>query len=127
VTSRREDLGLVMQNLELSLLHTDFSEDPKRLERLLASDFREVNNLGRVSSRAAVRQWLLEKNPADRWELASFEAQQLSPALRLATYHARQVQPPRPDSKGSLHVSLWRLDTSAGDWQLVFHQATRCL
>ena len=127
MTSRKEDFGPVMQDLELSLLHTNFSGAPERLERLLASDFREVNNLGRVSSREAVRQWLLAKDPADRWEFASFAAQELSPALRLATYHARQVQPPRPDSKGSLHVSLWRLDTISGDWQLVFHQATRCL
>jgi hypothetical protein len=127
VTSDNADLGHAMQSLELSLLHTDFSTDPERLERLLAADFREVNNFGRVSSREAVRQWLLEKNPADRWEIAPFEVQVLSPTLRLATYHARQMQPPRPDSKGSLHVSLWRLDTSAGDWQLIFHQATRCL
>lgn len=116
-----------MQSLELALLHTDFSTNPDQLERMLAADFREVNNRGAASSRAAVKLWLLRKDPADRWEFADLEAQELAPALRLVTYHARQVQPPRPESSGSRHVSLWRLDTASGDWQLVFHQASRCL
>jgi hypothetical protein len=113
-----------MQVCETALLHTDFIRQPDLLELMLAHDFQEISGAGR-SSREAVRQWLLQKDPRARWELDQFETSELTPDLRLVTYHARQVIPERSASKGSLHSSLWSYSKHMQCWQLRFHQASK--
>ena len=84
-----------MQQLEERLLHTDFSSQPQQLDALLAQDFEEVSPIGQGTARAQVVQWLLQKNPAHRWQLSQWQVASLSDAVRLVRYHAVQSTPPR--------------------------------
>lgn len=113
-----------MQQLELQLLHTDFRANPAALEQLLAHDFTEVAPSGQTTSRAEVIRWLLQKDPQHRWQLSDWHVSELAADVRLVRYHAvRSV--PVSTSKGASHVSLWRLDSASGCWQLHFHQSTK--
>jgi hypothetical protein len=116
-----------MHALESSLLHSDYSAQPALLERLLHRNFVEINARGSETSRAQVLQWLLQKSTEERWEFSQLKVVELAPETRLVTYHARQIIPARPESKGSLHSSLWCLHTEAQCWQLRFHQASKCV
>jgi hypothetical protein len=113
-----------MQQLELRLLHTDFRTNTAALEQLLAQDFVEVAPNGRVTSREDVIRWLLQKDPADRWELSDWHVSELAADVRLVRYHAvRSI--PASTSKGASHVSLWRFDSASQCWLLHFHQSTK--
>ncbi|HHX81750.1 MAG TPA: DUF4440 domain-containing protein [Pseudomonadaceae bacterium] len=114
-----------MRALEERLLHDDFRASAERLDALLAEDLVEIDGSGRQSDRAAIRHWLLNKDPAARWCLSELQVRELSAELRLVLYHARQVEPPRPHSAGSRRSSLWRFDAGSGSWQLCFHQASK--
>jgi hypothetical protein len=116
-----------MQALETALLHDDHTHDVAALERLLASEFIEVNSFGGETSRSEVLQWLLQKDPAARWQLSEFAVQELAEGLCLVRYHAQQIAPQRSASKGARHVSLWGLSAELKCWQLRFHQATKVL
>jgi hypothetical protein len=117
-----------MQALEETLLHADHSRDPAALERLLAPDFTEVNGVGGDTSRSEVVRWLLQKDPAARWQFSALDVVELAPSLRLVRYHAQQIAPPRAaPSKGARHVSLWCFNAALQCWQLRFHQATKVL
>lgn len=118
-------LMATLQALEQALLHTDFREDPSQLERLLAPDFVEVNPMGMPTDRQAVVAWLLAKNPQDRWQFSEWQLEPVGPGAILVRYHAVRTSP-ASTSKGARHVSLWR-QTSAGSWQLCFHQSTKVL
>jgi hypothetical protein len=120
-------LARQMQALEETLLHDDHSGSTAVLERLLAPDFIEVNPAGGRSPRPEVLRWLQQKDPAARWHLQDLEVQELSPELRLVTYHALQVAPQRSSSKGARHASLWSFNGRLQCWQLRFHQSTRVL
>ena len=113
-----------MQQLETALLHTDFRDSPEQLERLLANDFEEVSPSGQHSSRAQVVQWLLQKDPAFRWQLSQWHVTELSDAARIVRYHAIQSVPPSA-SKGAVHCSVWNYDNAMQCWRLQFHQSTK--
>jgi len=116
-----------MQALEAALLHDDHSHAVAALERLLASEFIEVNSFGGETSRSEVLQWLLQKDPVARWQFNEFTVHELAEGLCLVRYHAQQVAPQRSGSKGARHVSLWGFDAVLQCWQLRFHQATKVL
>lgn len=113
-----------MQQLELTLLHADHRANPAALEQMLAPEFVEVAPQGHVSERTAVLQWLFNKPATHRWQLSHWQAEALSPTLRLVRYHAVRVEPPS-HSNGALHVSLWRFDAELTCWRLHFHQSTK--
>jgi hypothetical protein len=118
-------LAQQMQACEEYLLHSDFRERPQVLESLLADDFVEVAASGVIASRAAVLQWLLDKDQRARWQLTELQAFELGAGLRHVRYHARQLLPAPSPGNGSLHSSLWRYNDSLQCWQLYYHQATR--
>ena len=109
---------------EQQLLHGDFRNDVARLEQLLTSDFVEISH-GRISDRAQVIAWLLDKDPAARWTFTDVHVTDLARAVRLVRYHAKQVQPQPSQGNGALHSSIWCFDTDLRCWRLRFHQATR--
>ncbi|MFZ9584198.1 MAG: DUF4440 domain-containing protein [Pseudohongiellaceae bacterium] len=113
-----------MLELEQLLLHADHRQDPAQLERLLAPELVEVAANGRHSARADVLQWLLAKDPGQRWLLTEGHVERLAPGWRLLRYHARRSEPPSA-SQGAWHVSLWRYDPDCRSWRLHFHQSTR--
>lgn len=112
-----------MQQLEQALLHQDFQHKPAELERLLAADFMEVSPQGSQTTRSEVLQWLLQKNPEDRWLFTDWQVNEVTPGLRVVRYHAVRCVPASA-SKGARHLSLWR-QHAEGHWQLWFHQSTK--
>lgn len=116
-----------MCDLEERLLHTDFSNQPQLLEDMLAAEFTEINASGQTGSRAAVCQWLMQKNKAARWRLTEVVVTELQPQMRLVNYHASQIAPVPSASKGALHSSIWNFNQQLQCWQLRFHQATKVL
>jgi hypothetical protein len=113
-----------MQQLEAQLLHTDFHKTPQQLELLLAEDFQEVSPTGSISTRAQVISWLLQKDPAHRWQFSEWQLSEPAPAVRLLRYHAMQCVPASP-GKGARHVSLWCFNDKQHGWQLRFHQSSK--
>lgn len=109
---------------EQHLLHGDFRDDPGALERLFAPDFVEISH-GRVSDRAQVIAWLLQKDPEARWAFNDLQVTELAPGVRLVRYHAQQILPQPSQGNGALHSSIWCFSKEMQLWQLRFHQATR--
>jgi hypothetical protein len=124
MTNNADSMLEVMQQLEHTLLHGNHHADPAKLEQLLAPEFQEVSPRGSVSSRQDVVQWLLQKDPALRWQWRDWLVQELAPQVRLVRYHAQQSVSPA-QSKGSLHSSFWRYDQEQQCWRLAFHQSTK--
>lgn len=116
----------MMQQLEQTLLQTDFRQDPQQLDDLLTDDFREVSPVGTRANRAEVMQWLLQKDPAQRWQLSQWQLDEPAAGVRVLRYHAVRTVPVST-SKGALHVSIWHWHSGLGHWQLWFHQSTKVL
>ena len=114
-----------MQALERSLLHTDFRDKPRQLQALLADEFREVTADGNVASRQQVIDWLLNKDPAARWDFNEMSVSEPGLHVRLLHYRAKQVLPQSSPGKGSRYCSVWKFNPQTQSWQLAFHQATR--
>lgn len=116
--------------LELKLLHTDLRTNPVVVDELLDEDFEEIGNTGKVTNRAQVIQWLLNKDSAQRWHLADFRIKKVSNDTVIAIYRARkqtQVDDARNDDTasllGSIRSSVWQ--RRGEHWKIVFHQATQ--
>ncbi|MGV3591146.1 MAG: DUF4440 domain-containing protein [Gammaproteobacteria bacterium] len=109
---------------EQQLLHDGFRNDVAGLEKLLTSDFVEISH-GRISDRAQVIAWLLNKDPAARWTFSDVHVTELARDVRLVRYHAKQVQPQPSQGNGALHSSIWCFHGGLACWQLRFHQVTR--
>lgn len=114
------------QSLELKLLHTNWQQQAEELEKLLSEQFMEIGPSGRVTSRAAVINWLLHKDADERWSIDELNLHRLSPDITLVYYRARRVRPSSA-SRGSMRTSIWQNAGAAGQWQLLFHQATKIL
>ncbi|MDH5479725.1 MAG: DUF4440 domain-containing protein [Nitrosomonas sp.] len=112
-----------MEQLELLLLHTDMQANPTFLDGLLSHEFEEIGSSGCVTSRQEVVDWLLHKNPNDRWSIENFRVKELSKDLILAIYHAHQIVGHNHQSKVSIRSSIWKLDED--NWKLVFHHASK--
>ena len=115
-----------VRQLELKLLHSDIKVMPSLLDALLAKEFEEIGGNGAVSSRQEVVDWLLNKNPQDRWSFTDFRVREVSTDLVLAIYHAKKVVGQKNIvSKGSVRSSIWKHNTQG--WQMVFHQASKII
>jgi hypothetical protein len=113
-----------IKQLELKLLHSDMKVSPSLLDTLLAKEFEEIGDNGAVNTRQDVADWLLNKNPQERWLLTDFRVKELSAGLVLAIYHAKKVAGQKKFvSKGSVRSSIWKYNTQG--WQIVFHQASK--
>lgn len=113
-----------IKQLELKLLHSDMKVSPSLLDTLLAKEFEEIGDNGAVNTRQDVADWLLNKNPQERWLLTDFRVKELSAGLVLAIYHAKKVAGQKNFvSKGSVRSSIWKHNTQG--WQIVFHQASK--
>jgi len=115
-----------IRRLELKLLHSDMNVMPSLLDTLLTKEFEEIGDNGAVSSRQEVVDWLLTKNPQDRWSLTDFKVRELSDDLVLAIYHVEKIVGQKNIvSKGSIRSSIWKHNTQG--WQMVFHQASKII
>ena len=106
-------------------MHSDMQAAPALLDTLLAQEFKEIGSNGYVSTRQEVVDWLLKKNPNDRWALTDFSVEELSSELVLAIYHACKISDHNSVSKGSIRSSIWKHDGRR--WKMVFHQASKLI
>lgn len=83
-----QEISLYIQNLELELLHHDWTEDPQSIDELLSADFEEIDANGTVHSRHDVVQWLMQKDKMQRWSLLNFRIKLLTDECVLAIYNA---------------------------------------
>ncbi len=112
-----------IRQLEIKLLHTDMKGNPSVLNALLAEDFEEIGSTGRIGSRQAVIDWLLNKSIHDRWSMIHFRVKVLSDDLVLAIYQAQKIGGSDSVGKGSIRSSIWKR-TGSG-WKMVFHQGSK--
>ena len=112
-----------IQRLELRLLQSDLNAHPELIDELLAANFEEIDNRGRLQCRDDVIGWLMRKDPHLHWAFNHFRVKILADDLALAIYSVQN--PTQPDAKppGSIRTSLWQ--RQGNDWKMIFHQATQ--
>lgn len=91
------------------------------LLRQTAPDFWEIGASGRRYSREHVTATLLERfsrSHDDPWETSEFHCRRLCPDTYLLTYTLRQLD------RVTRRATIWRRESDAGGWQVVFHQGT---
>jgi len=109
----------LLLQLEQSLLNPQ-TRTPDTAASLLADDFVEFSASGQRHARADVLA-LLQSAPPERIEASDFQVRFLTPQAALLTYVT--VKNGNATSR-CLRSSLWR--QRDGNWQLAFHQGTRC-
>ena len=109
-----------LQRLEEEILRPDVRRSPEAMAALLAEDFREFGQSGRVYDKASILATVAQSDEA-QLSLSQFAATALAPSVVLVTYQSTQR-----DASGkvrqALRSSIWRR-TEQG-WELVFHQDT---
>lgn len=123
IAGEEATLLALLAELEAYLLHHDHRVDPARLETLLAAELSEITAQGQRVERAEVKEWLLAKPQEARWVFEELTLTRLGDTYGLLQYVARQVAGGGSGRPGR-HGSLWQR-TERGQWQLLFHQATR--
>ena len=114
------DLSNLIYSLEIELLRPEVRSSSKRLDELLADDFREFGESGKRYTKQDVLTSL--SNPAGvTFAVSEFRARELVPGIVLATYQVEKKSDTGTSSK-SLRSSLWQ--KRDGRWQMVFHQGT---
>lgn len=111
--------------LEDTLLHSDFQENPEKLNDLISEDFQEIGSIGKIASREEVFHWLINKDKAIEWSLIEFSVKEIAPDIVLANYIANKKDVQKDISKGTIRSSLWKLIDDK--WKMIFHQATKIL
>lgn len=120
-----EQLAIQIKQMELTLLHTDMQANPSLPEELLSEEFEEIGSDGRINSRQAVVEWLMNKDNQLKWSLEDFRVKTLSNDLVMAIYRTKARNEAAKVHQGSIRSSIWR---RRGDsWEMVFHQATKLI
>jgi hypothetical protein len=105
-----------LKALEQRLLDPALRADKAFLTRVLANDFQEIGQSGRVYDKASlVNRLPMDPGFSGTRTITDFEAREVGPGLVLAIYRIGET--------GTTRSSLWRRVTS--EWELVFHQGTR--
>jgi len=120
---KAQEISLYIQNLELELLHHDWTEDPQSIDELLSADFEEIDANGTVHSRHEVVQWLMQKDKMQRWSLLNFRIKLLTDECVLAIYNACKENDSSHDHCGSIRTSIWQIQNN--QWKMIFHQASK--
>jgi len=108
---------------EETLLHSDFSQFPERLDNFLHPELFEISPVGCYTSRTDIVNWLLAKSPMQRWRLSDFKIVELAIDTMLVCYQANSINDGVVKATGSLRSSIWRFHDQ--QWCLQFHQATK--
>jgi len=102
--------------LEQQLLDPALRADAAFLRRVLADDFQEIGQSGRIYDKASMINRLpMAPGFSGPRTIIDFEAREMGPGLILAIYRIAET--------GTLRSSLWRRVNSG--WELVFNQGTR--
>jgi hypothetical protein len=119
------EIDKIIKKLELQLLHSDVRNNPELLNELLSEDFEEIGNIGKVSSREEVVEWLLTKDKDTKWTLNEFRVREITSKIVLAIYRVTKDSPLHDKSKGSIRSSIWKKYDDG--WKMTFHQGTKIL
>ena len=107
--------AVTIQELELSLLTPEVRQSPDQLNKLIAHDFIEFGSSGRIYN----KQDCLKPDAKPRKFIVSeFGVKELSKDVMLATYKTIE------NGEVSLRSSIWK--RYGNDWQIIFHQGTKC-
>ncbi|QUM84933.1 MULTISPECIES: DUF4440 domain-containing protein [unclassified Moritella] len=119
------DAGLIdrFKQREETLLHSDFSQSPMRLDEVLHPELFEISPIGTYTSRSEIVAWLLAKSATQRWSLTQFKVVELAADTMLVCYQANSINDGKVKETGSLRSSIWRFNNQ--QWRLQFHQATK--
>lgn len=120
---KSHDITEFIQQLELKLLHHDWTENPESIDQLLSADFEEIDTSGIVHSRNDVIQWLLHKDKTIRWSLVNFRIKLLTHDCVLAIYTVSKHHDPAYIRNASTRSSIWQYQDQ--QWKMTFHQASR--
>lgn len=101
--------------LEEKLLRPDFRRNREAVAELLADDFREFGNSGRVWNKQQILDRLESEAPFDA-EMRDFDVMELARGVILATYKVTVKD------RTSLRSSIWVKHDEC--WQILFHQGT---
>jgi len=112
-----------IQQLELKLLHHDWTNNPKSIDELLSLDFEEIDANGMVHHRNDVIQWLLQKDKIRRWSLLNFRIKLLTDDCVLAIYNTCNENDAIQTNYKSTRTSVWQLQNN--QWKMIFHQASK--
>lgn len=112
-----------IQQLELKLLHHDWTKNPKSIDELLSLDFEEIDTNGTVHCRDDVIQWLLQKDKIRRWSLLNFRIKLLTDDCVLAIYNTCNENDAIQANYKSIRTSIWQLQNN--QWKMIFHQASK--
>lgn len=112
------------RSLEQKLHRPEVRHSPNAVRALLADEFIEFGNSGRVYNKASIVEALAEETTAEAAlipEVHHFAAQSFAPDVVLVTYRSSR----RTDGtarRTTLRSSVWKLID--GRWQMLFHQGT---
>lgn len=102
--------------LEQRLLDPALRMDEAFLTRVLADDYQEIGQSGRVYDKAStISKLAVASGFSGTRMITDFEAREVGPGLVLAIYRITET--------GTARSSLWR--RVASEWELVFNQGTR--
>ncbi|MDH5231458.1 MAG: DUF4440 domain-containing protein [Gammaproteobacteria bacterium] len=119
------ELEKTIFQLEERLLLPEVRKNRDRINQLLAPEFEELGSNGKLNSRDAVLDWLLNHELDTRWQLSQFRIRQLTSDIVLAIYHAKKIQIDSAQSHGSMRSSLWRCVNN--EWKMIFHQGSKII
>jgi hypothetical protein len=112
-----------LEQFEKRLLEHDVRLNEDELSTLLADDFVEFGASGIAWTKAEVITGLQNEAFVPRL-ISNFVVKPLSGEVMLVTYLCRSAPTDQDREVNSLRSSIWRM--YGNEWQMVFHQGTRC-
>jgi len=116
------ELLATLRELEEALHSNEVRRNPKRLERLLHSEFEEIGRSGRRYDRAEMVRGLLEGGEMPQVVSSNYTAILLTEGAALLSYDSALVDHGGKPYRKSRRSSLWL--KSPDGWRLRFHQGT---
>jgi hypothetical protein len=107
-----------IQQLEFSLLEQSTRKSVDKLNHLIADDFCEFGNSGKIYNKQDLLKFLPSESKRT-FTVNDFEVKELSKDVILVTYKTTE------ELVTSLRSSIWKQD--GNNWRMVFHQGTKII
>lgn len=111
----------IVKKLELALLNPKVRKSKDKLAELLADDFVEFTQSGRIHTKQDILSQL-PKAPAEKFSPRDYTEKILSPTLILVYYIIAREVVDSGLKRATLCSSIWR--KQKGQWQMIFFQGT---
>ena len=117
-----ENIQKKIEDLEISLLQSNIRLSSKKLDKLIADDFKEIGASGKIYKKKDILRNLPKESQVE-YKPTEFNIKTLAENIILVTYKLTAQESDRTVSS-SLRSSIWRYKRNS--WELVFHQGTTC-